>query len=308
MKIVDIVRKYSLKTIIKISYDKAITPFVPGFHERRWKKFTSAANNTGVDQSDLNKIIVSLTTFPARIGYVHETIQSLLTQTKKPREVILWLASEQFPGKRLPDCLTDLQNYGLTIKWCDDIRSYKKLIPTLEEYPDSLIITADDDMYYHPKMIERLYNAYLKDPYNIQCHRVTKFYIQDGKYKTSAGGYDIYSHASFLHKLTGGSGALYPPASLHPDITNRALFKELAPTNDDIWFWFMALLNGRRCNVVKHPCTALYYVRGSQTESLSSINDNGEHLFWDQFNKMLEHYPEADLILKKEWERESKKE
>ncbi len=55
------------------------------------------------------KIIVSLTTFPDRIESVYKTVSTLLTQTLKPDEVILWLADSQFPAKKLTDNLTDLQ-------------------------------------------------------------------------------------------------------------------------------------------------------------------------------------------------------
>ena len=55
------------------------------------------------------KIIVSLTTYPGRIDIVHKTIITLLQQTMKPDEVILWLAEEQFPDKKLPKSLTELE-------------------------------------------------------------------------------------------------------------------------------------------------------------------------------------------------------
>ena len=42
-----------------------------------------------------DSIIVSMTTFPARIGYVHLAIKSLLNQTVSPRKIILWLAKDQ---------------------------------------------------------------------------------------------------------------------------------------------------------------------------------------------------------------------
>ena len=63
------------------------------------------------------KIIASLTTFPNRINSVHKTIATLLTQTLKPDEVILWLAESQFPYKKLPDNLTNLEKFRLSIKW-----------------------------------------------------------------------------------------------------------------------------------------------------------------------------------------------
>ena len=78
------------------------------------------------------KIVVSLTSLPQRINIVVKTIKTLLTQTKKPDVVVLWLAPEQFPDGEadLPQELLDLKQYGLTIDWYKDIRSYKKIIPT----------------------------------------------------------------------------------------------------------------------------------------------------------------------------------
>ena len=110
------------------------------------------------------KVIVSLTTFPGRINIVYKTISTLLTQTVKPDEVILWLAEEQFPTKELPENLTRLQKFGLTIKWCEDIRSFKKLIPTLKENPNDIIITTDDDYYYDKDLIKTLLEEHQKYP------------------------------------------------------------------------------------------------------------------------------------------------
>ena len=50
------------------------------------------------------KIIVSLTTYPKRIGTIWLTIETLMRQRVKPDEIILWLAQSQFPNglKDLP--------------------------------------------------------------------------------------------------------------------------------------------------------------------------------------------------------------
>ena len=56
---------------------------------QRWEKAC------GTDSE--SRIIVSLTTYPARVQGVWVTIASLLNQTMKPYKVILWLAEEQFP-------------------------------------------------------------------------------------------------------------------------------------------------------------------------------------------------------------------
>ena len=67
------------------------------------------------------KIIVSLTSYPKRINVVWITIETLLQQTVKPDEVILWLADSQFKEiEELPEELKALQKRGLTIRFCDD--------------------------------------------------------------------------------------------------------------------------------------------------------------------------------------------
>jgi len=299
------IRIIGIVKTIKIIKDRCLRPLIPIYYSKRWNHIYRIAGYKGITNIKREEpVIISLTTYPARINEVHYAVETLLAQTLKPDMVILWLADEQFPDRDLPENLTCLQQYGLTISWCNDIRSYKKLIPTLKKYPEAVIITADDDMYYHPKMVERLYKAYLEQPEYIHCHRVTKIIVKEGVYSAIPGGYDVYAQPSYLHKLTGCSGALYPPASLYRDISNEELFMHLAPTNDDIWFWLMSTLNGRRCNIVKHSCTALNFVKGSQKESLQAINDNGERLFWKQFQNILEYYPEVDRILREEWKRE----
>lgn len=219
------------------------------------------------------------------------------------------MLNEQFPNreKDLPASLIALKKKGLTIDWCEDLRSYKKLIPTLQKFPDAWIITADDDIYYNRNMVKVLVEAHKKNPNCIPCHRGTKFIRVNDEWKTVPGGYDVYGHPSFLHKLTGGSGSLYAPGMLYKDITNAELFMNLAPTNDDIWFWFMGVLNGTRCDILKNGFPALYFIKGSQDTSLCSVNDSGEGLFWKQLNKLLEYYPSIQEIMLKEWEKEKGK-
>lgn len=79
------------------------------------------------------KIIVSFTSFPGRINLIKETIDSLLKQAYKPNKIILWLAREQFAEREadLPSYLKCFDEDYFFIKWCEDIRSYKKLIPSL---------------------------------------------------------------------------------------------------------------------------------------------------------------------------------
>ena len=250
------------------------------------------------------QIIVSLTSFPKRIGTVNITIKTLLKQTLPPDKLILWLAEEEFPNKEkdLPEELLELKREGLEIGWCENIRSYKKLIPALKLYPDAIIVTADDDLYYHPQWLERLYKTYLDNPKCIPCHRVTKFLIsEDMSYSAVMGGKVYWEGPTYLNKIGSGSGTLFPPGCFHPDVTDESKFMSLAPTNDDIWFWLMAALNGYKVVVPKEPFIGLHYVEGTQESALWHVNNTGDELFWTQFYNILDTYPELKKLLEDEF-------
>ena len=75
------------------------------------------------------KMIVSFTSFPARIHVVYKTLSSIYEQTMLPDKVILWLAKPQFPNldADLPESLLAYKKLGLEIRWVDeDIRPHKK--------------------------------------------------------------------------------------------------------------------------------------------------------------------------------------
>ena len=169
----------------KIGKKRIITICGLKFEYRTGRKYKfEKVTKSGLTDIKRNpQIIVSLTSFPDRIPFIYKTISSLLNQTLKPDMVILWLAKEQFPQleNNLPDELLELKKYGLTIKWCNNIRSYKKLVPAIKEYPNDIIITADDDIYYDKTLIELLYKSYEKEPQYIHCHRCTKIFYKNFK-------------------------------------------------------------------------------------------------------------------------------
>ena len=249
------------------------------------------------------QLIVSLTTFPARINQVHLTINTLLRQNTKPDRIILWLAEEQFSDKNLPESLTKLIDLGLEIRYCEDIRSYKKLVPSLRDFPDDIIITADDDMYYKEDWLEGLYNAYLENPDNIYTRRGCRAEITDGKIhilkpRSYNFNYDFPTDCNNL--LMGGSGTLYPPHSLNNDIFNIEQIKTLIPTHDDIYFWVMGILNNKKIGVVGGFDYSFYYTEAAKNDGLCSNNTSlGTGMSSEEaFQKITEKYPQIIGILR----------
>ncbi len=261
------------------------------------------------------KVIISLTSFPARINSVHHTINTLLTQSFKPDAVLLWLAQEEFPQKQkdLPQQLLDLQKYGLSIKWCHNIKSYKKLIFALKEFPKDIIVTADDDLYYAPDFLDILYKEYLADPNYIYAHRITRMAYKNGKVvEKDFKDYnlDSYKEASALDKLNGGAGALFPPKCFHPDVTKEDVFMNICPLNDDVWFGFMGVLGGYKTKLVKNHYFKLNVVDGTQGEySICKTNEQGGQVspFIVQTNNIVAAYPDLIDIFKQESKHHSKR-
>ena len=274
------------------------------------KKFSPEIKFTEVTEKGITtdkrnpKIIVSLTTFPPRINSVYKTISTLLEQTVKPDEVVLWLATEEKKKKKLPENLTNLQTFGLTIKWCDNIKSYKKLIPALAEYPDDIIITVDDDYYYDKDLVKNLLEEHKKYPDCIIGARANRLVPQKDKsfkLKRRSYIYDSSYRPSYLNPFIGFGGVLYPPHALHKDVMNKEKFMTIIPTNDDAWFWINAVRNKTRFVPCRNGYKLKFYlIENSQQVGLYQVNGpnsaqgvSGE----DAANMFMKMYPDAKEII-----------
>lgn len=235
----------------------------------------------GVNTTEIRdeKVIVSITSYGRRVSSVLPyTIISLLQQTYKPDVLVLWLDHDNWNIDNLPDKLKQLQKSGLTIKFCQDLKSYKKLIPALELYPNDLIITCDDDLFYKKRMIEKLIKEYKKDTTKIYAHIAHKITFN----KTKLNCYnnwdmDIKKTSGYCVFPTSGGGCLYKRCLLYKDILQKELFMSLSPNADDVWFYFMAYLNGTKCTVInnKHKIYIpldFFYQFFHENSSLSSSN------------------------------------
>ncbi len=87
---------------------------------------------------------------------------------------------------------------------------------------------------------------------------------------------------------------------MHEDVLREDVFTELARTNDDSWFWVMAIRNDVKIKVVENNIPELIYVKNTQEgRCLNTENDKG--LFWRDFDNLMKKYPEVDQKLRKEW-------
>jgi hypothetical protein len=223
-------------------------------------------------------LIISLTTYGKRIHEVYLPIESLLQQTLKPGKIILWLSKDEFNENNIPLILKKQRERGLEIAYCEDLRSYKKLIPTLQVYPNATIITVDDDVIYPFDLLENLMRGHKENPNTVICYRCHKFtYNNSGKLKPYCKWLTDYKGEELCFDTlpTGVGGILYPPNCFHKDVLQKDLFTKLAPTADDVWFKAMTLLNGIPCKKTSFV-TKIITLQNNQDTALERINVAGK--------------------------------
>ncbi len=235
-------------------------------------------------------IVVSLTTIPSRLDIVHITIRSILTQTARPKKIILWV--HESLQNNIPQSLSELIGPTFEIAFTTLDCSHMKLILSLQKYPGNIIVTSDDDLIYDKLWLKKLYGEHLK---NKDCIIANQTRIithgTDGvimPYKQWPTNYDFKIKTNRILPI-GSAGALYPPNSLFEKVTDVSLFSQLAPKADDLWFKAMSLLKGTTSlqaeNQPKHPIP----IMGSQSVSLKKQNI-GEDQNRKQWQNLEDHF------------------
>lgn len=245
-------------------------------------------------------VIVSLTSYGKRVEkIVPYTILSILKQSVRPEKIILWLNKNEWNKTNLPKKIKELMKHGLTVEFCEDIRSYTKIIPALGKYPNSTIVTIDDDLYYSSQMLEELYKAHKTNPENIICLNFC-YPSFDGNNINSYHHWPEYHNlhensnlSSMLIFPQGFGGVLYPPHSLYKDVTCKEKFLDMAPYADDIWLYIMGIVNKTQKSYVPNTMTKYLYLdlfRQILTKDRLHDINVGEAKNDRQLSNLCEHY------------------
>lgn len=240
--------------------------------------------------------IISLTSHPARLPFIGPCLDSLIQQKGNFKKIILWLSYEEFPGHEssLPKAILEYKRFGISIEWCHNLKSYNKLIPALLNYPDDVIVIADDDVVYPKDWLERLVNAYKEFPdcvNALRVHKIAKYHGVVQEYKNWASCSEDDCEKSYLNFATGVGGVIYTKNLFYMDLFNESIFLRLCPTSDDIWFWAMAVMNNTKTRIIKPAYDNIVTIDGSQEVGLWKINNSkGENDV--ALKKLFMFYPE----------------
>lgn len=240
-------------------------------------------------------VVISLTTYGKRIYTVALAIESLMEQTLKANKIVLWL-DYSFKNKMLPMSLRMLQDRGLTVKYCEDIKSYKKLIPALKAYPDSIIITTDDDLLYEYDFIEKLVAGYKANPKIIHCNRIHKMTLSANKELLPYDEWQFecteIDKPDILNFATGCGGILYPPNVFSENVFDENTFMSICPSADDVWFKAMTMLTGTLVSkVYTHNKSGQDYIIIPEGQDMAlSLENNGNKKNDTQIRAVFDKY------------------
>lgn len=144
----------------------------------------------------------------------------------------------------------------------------------MQEYPDDLVITVDDDMLYEPQLVARLLASYARYPNAVSARRVHRMA------KKTDGTIAAYNDWEYECKTivkpqmdlfpTTGSGVLFPAHCMDACVLDQELFMRECDAADDVWLKFMQLKKGTPTVYVPGP--RFLELPGTQTTSLSAEN------------------------------------
>ena len=233
-------------------------------------------------------LLVSMTSYPARIYGIYEVFLSLLDQSAdiSSYECFLTLAKEEFINgeKDLPFKVQKLiENKWIKIIWHHNIRSHKKVIPIMQIYPKNNILIVDDDIIRTHNFIKLFQEDHKLYPTDIICGAYAFFYDNNLEQK-KLNGYRNYGGANInpvpniifqsARAANGLGGVLYPKGTFSDKrFFNETLYMNISNTSDELWqFAFIIIENkiSRQTSVIIDD--SVNFVNNSQKISLTKIN------------------------------------
>jgi hypothetical protein len=255
--------------------------------EFKWFLLKSRLRDRISNQSD--SVVVSLTSHSPRFRYLRKTLISLLFQDFQDYKVVVNLSEYDYSA--LPLNLKKFEEYGVEFRLNqNDLRVFMKLIPTLQNFPNSTIVTADDDIYYRNGWLSSLIAASLIYPNSIVGYRsvIVPRNSSGTRYADWPSPSETMQSKDNL-LLTGVAGVLYPPRIFRREIHKLIVLMELSPRNDDLVYFVAA--NFLELNRVHLQSQFTYpkYWNGSQKVALWKVNV-GENFNDSQFKALQESH------------------
>lgn len=224
------------------------------------------------DVKETENVTVSLTSHGKRVAdFAPFAIYSIFQQDVLPNRIVLNINQEKWNDDNLPELIKRLMVAGLEVNFCEDVGPHTKLLPAMQKYPEDVIITVDDDVYYDKDLVEELLDGYTESKEKaVVCRWANVIGLKDGKMLP----YSQWQEADgrepedAMYSPLGVAGALYPPRIFTDEVFNRAVYGKLCRCADDIWFTIQEYVN-------KIP---VYYVKNNHWRTDGDVDHYAEYV------------------------------
>lgn len=264
--------------------------------------------NGCINPACTKKVIISLTSFPERTEELYYTLKSLLNQDCEVNKIIVWLASEQYPGRKISNKLRSLKKYGVEFLFCDDLKSHKKYYYAIQKFFDYILITVDDDVIYPENTVIKLLKCHERFPKSVVCNQARFIQIEGNKFKKySKWPVKIPKECltpCFRILPIGEGGILYPVNALYKDVNNKELIENYCLSADDLWLKYMEVMNNTKAVVserFQRGLNQVVLVNKKEKYTLHSENVLGGKND-DVLNKLNKIYPGVFNMIRNEYE------
>ena len=227
--------------------------------------------------------VVSLTTYPARVGNVWRVIEMAANQRgiQDKYAICLYLIKSEFEGIDLPAKIKELQARGLTVKFNEEnLKCHNKYFYAFKDYPEKTIITIDDDLQYNHHSISGLIKKNKENPKCIIYNRGNRI-LKNEPYKNWPF-IDNMVTPCYNAFPTGVGGVLYPPNCCDSMVENIDVIKQTCLRADDLWLNFNSRIKGTKVVQTALKSTYMILPDSNQQYALWTSNNSGEQNENDQ--------------------------
>ena len=221
--------------------------------------------------------VVSLTTYPARVGNVWRVIEMAANQRgiKDKYAICLYLIESEFEGIDLPAKIKELRARGLTVKFNkENLKCHNKYFYAFKDYPEKTIITIDDDLQYNHHTISKLVMFNKKYSGCISFNRGNL--IDKDKPYNCWPFIQNMTTPCFNTFPTGVGGVLYPPNSCGSIVTNINVINQTCLRADDLWLNFNSRLKGTKVVQTDLKSTFMVLPDSNQQYALWATNNSSD--------------------------------
>lgn len=205
-----------------------------------------------------HNIILSMTTWPPRFSSARVVMDDIIRQRKQEGledavHCVLVLSEEEVGTEAADSLISYMEEIGVeVIIDRGNIMSHKKLIPTLEAYPDAAILVVDDDNIQAPGWLRTFVQDHEAHPYDIIFGQGSStVFACDGKIMEKRDTACMFMQlrgevVEHLKPASGAAGTLYPAHTFTDSrFFDRELLMRTSPTSDETWQYAFAKIAGK---------------------------------------------------------------